>query len=117
MATSIGRGGALTTKGVFYATGSIIAVFLVFGIAADVTGGLPGRLPEHVQQLAAVADDKPASRRRCEGIDPQELSYERVCRVNELAVEPSFAVWGDSHAMAMMPKRWRGPIRPCEPRR
>ena len=84
---------------------SLVAMLGVIGIGLvlDESGGLPGRLPTEVAEIVAVAEDKPERRRRCEGIDPQELSYQRACRLNELDVAPTLAIWGDSHAMTLMP--------------
>ncbi len=54
-----GVGGLLSTKQVFRYSGSTIAGLVVVGVTFDATHGLPGRLPERVQQLASFADDKP----------------------------------------------------------
>ena len=98
-----GKDALLDRRGVFRWSGGAILGLIVIGLVFDETEGLSGRLPADVAQIAAVADDKPPERKRCEGIDPAEVTYQRVCRLNELEVPPSFAVWGDSHAMALMP--------------
>jgi len=98
-----GRRGLLNSTGVFKASLASIVVLIALGVVFDNTEGLPSRLPGNVQRIAAVAVDKPAERKRCEGIKPDKLTYERACRINSLDVQPTFAVWGDSHAMAAMP--------------
>ncbi|NKB99606.1 MAG: acyltransferase family protein [Pseudomonadales bacterium] len=98
-----GKKGKLTGTGVLRGSMALMLAAIVVGVVYDQTDGLPGRLPDNVGAIAAVSDDKPRERKRCEGIAPEELSFERVCRVNDIEEPPSFAVWGDSHAMAAMP--------------
>ncbi|MEQ9451617.1 MAG: acyltransferase family protein [Pseudomonadales bacterium] len=80
-----------------------IGCFVSVGLIFDQSKGLPLRLPQAVLNIAAYSEDKPPARRYCEGIAPAEISYESVCRITEQDVEPSFVVWGDSHAMVAMP--------------
>ncbi len=58
-------------------------------------------------RIAAISDDKPPARKHCEGIEPQQVSYQRLCRLNGQAIEPTFVVWGDSHGMVAMPSAAR----------
>jgi hypothetical protein len=87
----------------FAASASVMVAAIAIGLAYDETGGAPGRLAEPVARIAAVALDKPPERASCEGIDPAEVDFDRLCRVNDLPIAPSFIVWGDSHAMVAMP--------------
>ncbi len=98
-----GRDGLFDGRGMLRFSLALMIGAIAVGLVYDETEGLPERLPAEVARIADVANDKPSERRRCEGIAPEEISYERVCRVNELDTPPSFAVWGDSHAMAVMP--------------
>ena len=98
-----GRGGLFDARGMLRFSLALMIGAVAVGLVYDETEGLPDRLPAEVARIAAVATDKPAERKRCEGIAPEEISYERVCRLNELDAQPTFAVWGDSHAMAVMP--------------
>jgi peptidoglycan/LPS O-acetylase OafA/YrhL len=97
-----GRAGWLTQRGLFRVTGAVMTVAIAIGLLYDESEGLPGRLAPDVQQIAAFAEDKPPERRRCEGIDPAQLSYERLCRITAVDTPPSFLFWGDSHAGVLM---------------
>ncbi|MEQ8691338.1 MAG: acyltransferase family protein [Pseudomonadales bacterium] len=99
-----GSKGLLSRSGIARSSVATMALLVTFGLVMDQSEGLPGRLPAEVLRVAEVADDKPARRGRCEGIKPADFSYQRLCRVNELEVQPTFIVWGDSHAMAVMPE-------------
>jgi peptidoglycan/LPS O-acetylase OafA/YrhL len=98
-----GKGGLLNTRGLFRTSAALIGVTIFIGLVFDESEGLPSRLPANVERIAQVSQDKPAARKRCEGIKPDKVTYDFVCRVNDLEVTPSFIVWGDSHAMAMIP--------------
>ena len=84
--------------------GAVVAglVLIVVGLVYDESEGLPARLPEPVAAIAAVGEDKPLERKRCEGIAPARVSYDRLCRIAENAQEPTFVFWGDSHASMLM---------------
>ena len=98
-----GAHAVLTRRGIFVCAGLAMATATAIGIVFDATEGAPARLPVQVARLVAVGDDKPPERRRCEGLAPARIAPDTVCRVNDSAAPVSFAVWGDSHAMAMMP--------------
>ncbi|MFK7913345.1 MAG: acyltransferase family protein [Pseudomonadales bacterium] len=97
-----GKSGWFSQRALFRITGAVMLTLIAIGLLFDETEGLPGRLSPEVAQIAAYAEDKPPERKSCEGIDPSEFSYERLCRVTESQSPPSFIVWGDSHAGAVM---------------
>lgn len=92
----------LSTGSLFRFSAAMILCVVTIGITFDQTEGLPQRMPTHVLDIAKFANDRPIRRKQCEGIAPRELTYHRACRLNEVAAKPSVAVWGDSHAMAVM---------------
>jgi peptidoglycan/LPS O-acetylase OafA/YrhL len=99
-----GAGGRLSGAAFVRLSVGLMAAAVAVGLVFDIGEGLPGRLPDDVSRIAAVADERPAERIRCEGIAPDALTYARACRINGLGQAPSFAVWGDSHGVALMPE-------------
>ncbi len=97
-----GAQGWLTTTQLFRGAGFAMILFVAVGLIFDETEGLPTRLPAPVAEIAAVGEDKPAERKRCEGIVPEQVSFKRLCRITDSQVTPSFVFWGDSHASAVM---------------
>ncbi len=94
-----GRHGWLNRKQVFRGSMAVIGVAVLTGLLFDQTEGFPQRLPDAVAQVAAVAEERPAQRERCEGVD---IDPQLLCRVNMADVDPTFLLWGDSHAMMSM---------------
>ncbi|MGI9325772.1 MAG: acyltransferase family protein, partial [Pseudomonadales bacterium] len=97
-----GKQGWLTRGQLFKTTAGVMLLAIAAGLVFDESEGLPARLSSDVQQIAKFADDKPPERKRCEGIPSEALTYERLCRVADNDVLPSFIVWGDSHASMLM---------------
>lgn len=91
----------------FLAAGTAMAVALAAGIALSRFDGVPGRLPAEVRVLLAAAEDR-APLAGCElHAARDERHVLRICPLapgSAPAPEPaSFAVWGDSHAEALLP--------------
>ncbi|MEM7078718.1 MAG: acyltransferase family protein [Pseudomonadota bacterium] len=86
----------------FRVTGAVMALAIAIGLILDQGDGLPARLHGEAAAIYAISEDKAPERKRCEGIAPQDVSYERLCRLVDNEVAPSFLVWGDSHGVAMM---------------
>ena len=72
------------------------------GGAAALAGGLPQRFTPAVQAMAAGADDHNGYRDHCFSLTPADLDAGRYCRIGVDNAAPTLAVWGDSHADALM---------------
>ena len=94
----------LSDAAVLRLTGLFSVFLITAGLIADQTDGLPQRLPAPVVATAEVADDKPPGRKRCTGIAADQVSASGLCRIGEGTAEPDFLVWGDSHAMTLIPQ-------------
>jgi peptidoglycan/LPS O-acetylase OafA/YrhL len=70
------------------------AVFVVFASVLFLTHGLPTRLDKSVVALLASKNDYWSRRDSC---------IDRICRIGDDKVTPSFMLWGDSHAGAIAP--------------
>ena len=66
-------------------------------------GGFPERLRPDVRAILAEENDHEPRIDRCFGLSAQDLRENRLCRVGGGAASPSYLLWGDSHADAIMP--------------
>lgn len=98
-----GKGGAFSRKTVFAGAGVLMVCFLGAGIAIDRTKGLPSRMPSIVISTTRTADDL-SFRARCFNPSLERIRRNRVCRIGAGTDSlPRFVLWGDSHALAMVP--------------
>lgn len=68
------------------------------------TDGLPQRLRPALQRILAEQDDHEPRIARCFGLTSDDVQKGRLCRIGAAgAVAPSFLLWGDSHADAILP--------------
>ncbi|HWE07252.1 MAG TPA: acyltransferase family protein [Rhizomicrobium sp.] len=68
------------------------------------TDGLPQRLRPALQRILAEQDDHEPRIARCFGLTSEDVRKGRLCRIGAVgAVAPSFLLWGDSHADAILP--------------
>lgn len=67
------------------------------------TGGLPWRVSPEVAALDGAAHDANWDELSCH--DPRQAGIEadRLCRIGQPSIDPSWLVWGDSHAWALKP--------------
>jgi peptidoglycan/LPS O-acetylase OafA/YrhL len=98
-----GRHGILPRRRLFRLAAVIMACLCAVGLAGVAQSGWPQRLDAHTRQLLAGAEDRNPRREACSFHDAQALRTGRACRIGRLdAQQPSFVVWGDSHADALM---------------
>ena len=67
------------------------------------TKGLPQRYDAQVQTILAEADDSEPRVKRCLGVSIADVAAGHLCKIGDQAAQPSFILWGDSHADSMMP--------------
>ena len=69
--------------------------------ATRLTGGLPGRFPSEVVRLAGFVNDKSPPLTECEFSGSADaFDSARVCKIGNVAADPRWVVFGDSHAWA-----------------
>jgi hypothetical protein len=89
-------------KSVFQASAAGLFVIGALGVAAVNLDGFPGRFSGAALQYAAAGHDKWPWDKCMPSLE--HLDKEGICRVGNVSgVEPSFLVWGDSHAAALAP--------------
>lgn len=69
----------------------------IVGVGAHLTSGFPDRLPEAVLKVVEGADDWTAEQFACGDLEPDV----KPCRIGVVDADPTFLVWGDSHAQAL----------------
>ncbi|MEJ0042273.1 MAG: SGNH hydrolase domain-containing protein [Rhizomicrobium sp.] len=80
-----------------------MAMCLLAGGGLVAPGGLPQRFAPAVQRLLAAADDRDPREHTCGGATLKQLEAGFVCVLGDARAKPSFAMWGDSHAAALIP--------------
>jgi hypothetical protein len=73
------------------------------GAFAAATDGLPERLQPALQRILAEQDDHEPGIARCFGLTAADVREHRLCTIGAAGVAPSFILWGDSHADAILP--------------
>ena len=98
-----GRHGILPRRRLFQLAAVTMACLCAVGLAGVARSGWPQRLDAQTRQLLAGAEDRNPRREACSFLDAQALRAGRACRIGKLdGQQPSFIVWGDSHADALM---------------
>ncbi len=99
------KGGVFQPPYLFGSAAGVMLCFAGFGLAVHFSNGLPHRLPALAAQLAATssAEDDPL-RDKCVAGYRQLIAAEYAVAncVYGADVEPHYAVWGDSHAEALI---------------
>ena len=73
------------------------------GVFAASTDGFPQRLQLPLQRILAEQDDHEPRIDRCFGLTASDVHEHRLCTIGAKGVAPSFILWGDSHADAILP--------------
>jgi peptidoglycan/LPS O-acetylase OafA/YrhL len=97
------RDGVLARRPLFAVAAGATGALAGFAVLALAAAGWPGRMDEATLRLAAAAGDRNPRRESCSFLDAADLLEGRACRLGAAASPPAFAVWGDSHADALMP--------------
>jgi hypothetical protein len=73
------------------------------GAFATSTDGLPERLQPALQRILAEQDDHEPRIDRCFGMTATNVREHHLCTIGAKGAAPSFILWGDSHADAILP--------------
>jgi peptidoglycan/LPS O-acetylase OafA/YrhL len=88
----------ISRRTVFASSAVAMGLATVAALAGYASHGWPGRLPVDVVKLAASAQDFSPKRQKCHSTETFIIPPEKSC-VLGAEVAPTFAIWGDSHAV------------------
>jgi peptidoglycan/LPS O-acetylase OafA/YrhL len=97
------KDGVLGRQSLFGAACVAIGAMCIFGLTAVASHGWPGRLDGESLRLASASGERNPRTDACSFLEADEVLRGRACRLGPAAAAPTFAVWGDSHADALMP--------------
>ncbi len=85
------------------AAAAVVLTAASAGIAAA-SDGFPARLKPELQRILAEQDDHEPRIATCFALTSDEVKNNRLCRIGAASgARPSFLLWGDSHADAILP--------------
>lgn len=94
----------LDWKTLFAGAAAAMGVAAACGAVVVSTNGWPQRLPMDIRQILAEERDHEPRMDVCFGLTAPDVRAGRLCRIGSTAaLHPSFILWGDSHADALLP--------------
>lgn len=96
------RRAALSRNGIYVTATSVTVALAGTGITVQMFDGIPARFSDHVIQMTAGNRDFDVALAECTSIALDASSKTDLCLIGG-STAPSFLVWGDSHAVALMP--------------
>ncbi|SMX47285.1 acyltransferase family protein [Actibacterium lipolyticum] len=96
-----GDGWRIAPMRVFSSAIAASALTIGFGVAAHLTAGFPARLPDNATKFQKIARFEPS--RTCPETLKSDSSTDLICRFGT-AANPTVLIWGDSHAIAVLPE-------------
>jgi len=89
---------------IFVGAASVIFISVSFGIAANITHGFPGRVPEKASLISNAIDDYIEFLPFSCFLSSIESFNGKLCVIGQDKVEKmEFILWGDSHARSLIP--------------
>ncbi|MEO0362812.1 MAG: acyltransferase family protein, partial [Pseudomonadota bacterium] len=88
---------------VFAGTAAAMAALIAGGAALWLSGGAPGRLPEEARRLAAFSGDRDPRMEDCVRGKGAPADWAAPCLYGPGEAPARVALWGDSHASALIP--------------
>ncbi|MBS0277020.1 MAG: acyltransferase [Proteobacteria bacterium] len=100
----IRRSRGLSWRPLFGGAAAAMAVTALCGAAVASAKGVPQRLQPEIRKILAEERDHEPRIDICFGLDAHDVRHGRLCRIGSAdARDPSFLLWGDSHADALLP--------------
>jgi peptidoglycan/LPS O-acetylase OafA/YrhL len=87
----------------FPAAATAVVTAFAAGAFAASTDGLPQRLSPQLQRILAEENDAEPRIDQCFPMTARDVEAGRLCKIGTPSVHPSFLLWGDSHADAIIP--------------
>ena len=93
----------LPAPGIFVFAGSVMAIALAISGTIHFKNGLPGRFPPEQLTMIENSYSKWGDEKKCNKTDLDMFKVFNRCILGEGSTEPTFLLWGDSHALALAP--------------
>lgn len=94
----------LEWRALFGGAAVAMTVTALCGAAVASTKGVPQRMQPEIRKILAEERDHEPRMDICFGLTAHDVRQGRLCRIGSTHVdEPSFLLWGDSHADALLP--------------
>ncbi|HEY1706876.1 MAG TPA: acyltransferase family protein [Rhizomicrobium sp.] len=98
------RGLRIGWRPLFVGAATAMAAAAACGVAVAETNGLPERWQPEIQRILAAEASHEPRMDICFGLTANDVKSGRMCRIGSTnAKTPSFLLWGDSHADALLP--------------
>ena len=98
------RGSAISRRMIFNLAGAAVAATPVLCGLLFALNGMPQRFSPDIRRIFAEADDSEPRRHECFNRSAEDVVAGRNCAFGDLrAPAPTFLLWGDSHADAILP--------------
>jgi len=92
--------GLIPRRRIFQGAAAAMAIMAVLSMAGLASNGWAGRFPDEVVRLEGYADAFNPRREECHREEDKVIAFERSC-VYGAKTPPTYAVWGDSHAVEL----------------
>lgn len=92
--------GVVSRRTIFASAAAAMSLASVVALAGHFTHGWVGRFPPAVRQIAEASQDFSPLRQKCHSTETYDVPPEKSC-VYGAHVEPTYAIWGDSHAVEL----------------
>jgi len=92
--------GVVTRRTIFASAAAAMSLATVVALGGHFTNGWANRFPPAVRQMADASQDFSPLRQKCHSTETYNVPPEKSC-VYGAHVAPTFAIWGDSHAVEL----------------
>ncbi len=93
--------GKIPRRMIFQGAAAVMALTLTVSVAGLASDGWASRFPEEVMRLESYASTSNARRDRCHREEDRVIAFQDSC-VHGAATAPTYAVWGDNHAVELV---------------
>ena len=93
--------GMIPRRRIFEGAGLAMASMVLVGVAGVMSSGWASRFPEEVLRLESYADAHDPRRNECHREEDKVIAFDKSC-IYGAATPPTYAVWGDSHAVELV---------------
>ena len=92
--------GLIPRRRIFQGAAAAMAIMILLSSAGVLSDGWAGRFPEEVVRLERFAGAYNPRRSQCHRDEDKIIAFEKSC-VYGAATPPTYAIWGDSHAVEL----------------